>query len=70
MKRMIAGVLLLIGLGAGTMFAEDSYRRERVSATMRRRLRMTAGNGGALSTPGIMRLPSTSDESCGANIAT
>src|SRR5260370_22218541 len=27
MKRMIAGVLLLIGLGAGTMFAEDSYRR-------------------------------------------
>ena len=29
MKRMIAGVLLLIGLGAGTMFAEDSYRRER-----------------------------------------
>jgi hypothetical protein len=29
MKRMIAGVLLLIGLGAGTMFAEDGYRRER-----------------------------------------
>jgi hypothetical protein len=29
MKRMIAGVLLLIGLGAGTMLAEDSYRRER-----------------------------------------
>ena len=29
MKRMIAGLLLLIGLGAGTMFAEDSYRRER-----------------------------------------
>jgi hypothetical protein len=28
MKRMI-GVLLLIGLGAGTMFAEDGYRRER-----------------------------------------
>ena len=28
MKRMIAGVLLLIGLGAGTMFAEDGYRRE------------------------------------------
>ena len=29
MKRMIAGVLLLIGLGAGTMFAGDGYRRER-----------------------------------------
>jgi len=29
MKRMIAGVLLLIGLGAGTLFAEDGYRRER-----------------------------------------
>jgi hypothetical protein len=29
MKRMIAGVLLLIGLGAGTMFAGDDYRRER-----------------------------------------
>jgi len=29
MKRMIAGVLLLIGLGAGTMFAEDSYWRDR-----------------------------------------
>jgi hypothetical protein len=28
MKRMI-GVLLLIGLGAGTMFAEDGYPRER-----------------------------------------
>jgi hypothetical protein len=26
MKRMIAGVLLLIGLGAGTMFAEDGRR--------------------------------------------
>ena len=25
MKRMIAGVLLLIGLGAGTMFAEDGW---------------------------------------------
>jgi hypothetical protein len=29
MKRMIAGVLSLIGLGAGTMLADDSYRRER-----------------------------------------
>jgi hypothetical protein len=29
MKRMIAGVLLLIGLGAGTMFAEDGHWRER-----------------------------------------
>jgi hypothetical protein len=29
MKRILAGVLLLIGLGAGTMFAEDGYRRER-----------------------------------------
>jgi hypothetical protein len=26
MKRMIAGVLLVIGLGAGTMFAEDGWR--------------------------------------------
>jgi hypothetical protein len=26
---MMTGVLLLIGLGAGTMFAEDGYRRER-----------------------------------------
>ena len=25
MRRMIAGVLLLIGLGAGTMFAEDGW---------------------------------------------
>jgi hypothetical protein len=29
MKRMIAGVLLLIGLGAGTMFAEDGGRDRR-----------------------------------------
>jgi hypothetical protein len=26
---MMTGVLLLIGLGAGTMFAEGGYRRER-----------------------------------------
>ncbi len=70
MKRMIAGVLLLIGLGAGTLFAEDGYRRERDIRHVRRRLRMTAGNCGALSTTGITRLPSTSDESCAANIAT
>ncbi len=29
MKRMIAGVLLLMGLGAGTMFAEDGWRDRR-----------------------------------------
>jgi hypothetical protein len=29
MKRTIAGVLLLIGLGAGTMFAEDAWRDRR-----------------------------------------
>ena len=29
MKRMIAGVLLLLGLGAGTMFAEDVWRDRR-----------------------------------------
>ena len=29
MKRMIAGVLLLIGMGAGTMFAEDGFWRDR-----------------------------------------
>jgi hypothetical protein len=29
MKRMIAGVLLLIGLSAGTMFAEDGWRDRR-----------------------------------------
>ena len=29
MKRMIAGVLLLIGMGAETMFAEDGYWRDR-----------------------------------------
>jgi len=29
MKRMIAGVLLLIGLGTRTMFAEDGYWRDR-----------------------------------------
>jgi hypothetical protein len=29
MKRMIAGVLLLIGMGAGTMFAEDGWRDRR-----------------------------------------
>jgi hypothetical protein len=29
MKRMIAGVLLLIGMGAGTMFAQDGYWRDR-----------------------------------------
>jgi hypothetical protein len=29
MKRMIAGVLLLIGMGAGTMSAEDGYWRDR-----------------------------------------
>jgi len=29
MKRMIAGVLLMAGLGAGTMFASDGYWRDR-----------------------------------------
>ncbi|MGB9204576.1 MAG: hypothetical protein WCB94_11490 [Terriglobales bacterium] len=29
MKRMIAGVLLLVGLGAGTMFAADGWRDRR-----------------------------------------
>ncbi len=29
MQRMIAGVLLLIGMSAGTMFAEDGYWRDR-----------------------------------------
>lgn len=29
MKRMVAGVLLLIGLGAGTVFAEDGDWRVR-----------------------------------------
>ena len=29
MKRMIAGVLLLIGIGAGTTFAQDGYWRDR-----------------------------------------
>ena len=29
MKRMIAGVLLMIGMGAGTMFASDGYWRDR-----------------------------------------
>jgi hypothetical protein len=29
MRRMIAGVLLVIGLGAGTMFADSGYWRDR-----------------------------------------
>lgn len=29
MKRTIAGILLLLGMGAGTMFAEDGYRNDR-----------------------------------------
>lgn len=29
MKRTIAGVLLVMALGAGTMFADDGYRRGR-----------------------------------------
>ncbi len=29
MKRMIAGVLLVVAMGAGTMFAEDGYWRDR-----------------------------------------
>jgi hypothetical protein len=29
MKRTIAGVLLLMGLGAGTMFADDGWRERR-----------------------------------------
>jgi hypothetical protein len=29
MKRTIAGVLLLVGLGAGTMFADDGWRGRR-----------------------------------------
>lgn len=29
MKRMIAGLLLMVGLGAGTMFAEDGRRDRR-----------------------------------------
>jgi hypothetical protein len=29
MRRIIAGILLLVGLGAGTMFAEDGWRDRR-----------------------------------------
>jgi len=29
MKRMIAGVLLVMALGAGTLFADDGYWRDR-----------------------------------------
>lgn len=29
MKRMIAGIILLIGMGAGTMFAEDGWHDRR-----------------------------------------
>jgi hypothetical protein len=29
MKRTIAGILFLVALGAGTMFAEDGYGRDR-----------------------------------------
>jgi len=29
MKRTVAGILLLIGMGAGTMFAEDGWRDRR-----------------------------------------
>lgn len=29
MKRKIAGVLLLLGVGAGTMFADDAWRDRR-----------------------------------------
>jgi hypothetical protein len=29
MKRTIAGILLLIGMGAGTMFADDAWRDRR-----------------------------------------
>jgi hypothetical protein len=29
MKRTISGVLLLIGMGAGTMFADDGWRERR-----------------------------------------
>jgi hypothetical protein len=29
MKRMIAGVLFVMALGAGTMFADDGYKHER-----------------------------------------
>jgi hypothetical protein len=29
MKRKIAGVLLLVGMGAGTMFADDAWRDRR-----------------------------------------
>jgi hypothetical protein len=29
MKRTIAGVLLMLGLGAGTMFADDGWRDRR-----------------------------------------
>jgi hypothetical protein len=29
MKRMIAGIVLLMGLGAGTLFADDGWRDRR-----------------------------------------
>jgi hypothetical protein len=41
MKRMIVGILLLVGLGAGTMFAEDGYWRDRRS--LRRDIRRDEG---------------------------
>jgi hypothetical protein len=70
MKRMIAGVLLLVGLGAGTMFAEDGWRDRRdirrdqaKIAHDRRELRsdLYHGNTGR---------HGMSEKNCGASIAT
>jgi hypothetical protein len=51
MKRMLAGIILLIGVGAGTMFAEDGWRDrdlrrdEAKIANDRRELRRDLYNG-------------------------
>ena len=55
MKRTIAGILFLVALGAGTMFAEDGYGRDR--RDIRRdqvKNAMTAGNYAAISTTETM----------------
>ena len=48
MKRMIAGVLLLIGMGAGTMFAEDGLGVVGAAAARRVGIKPQAAQGGGL----------------------
>ena len=67
MKRMIAGALLLMGLGAGTMFADDTWRDRQDIRHDEARIAHDRGSSGATYTAEIMPQRGMSAGSFGEN---